>query len=93
MPDLKVLAVAGSMNPGSVTRVAIDDLARRLGEAGVSVDAIDFHDCPLPLFDPKEAWGRPEYQALKERVLAADVIVLGTPDYHGSISSTLWSRG
>jgi len=89
MSDLHVLAVAGSLNPGSITRTAIDDLAARLTGAGVSVDAMDFHDCPLPLFDPKEAWGRPEYQALKERVVKADVIVLGTPDYHGSISSTL----
>lgn len=89
MPDLNVLAIAGSLNPGSVTRVAIDDLAVRLSEAGVEVDAFDFHDSPLPLFDPKEAWGKPEYQGLKARVLKADVIVLGTPDYHGSISSTL----
>ncbi len=89
MSDLHVLAVAGSLNPGSVTRTAIDDLAARLTGVGVAVDALDFHDCPLPLFDPKQAWGRPEYQDLKERVLKADVIVLGTPDYHGSISSTL----
>jgi NAD(P)H-dependent FMN reductase len=89
MSDLHVLAVAGSLNPGSVTRATIDDLATRLTGEDVSVDALDFHDCPLPLFDPKQAWGRPEYQALKERVMKADVIVLGTPDYHGSISSTL----
>lgn len=89
MSDLNVLAVAGSLNPGSVTKVVIDDLAARLGEAGVTVDALDFHDHPLPLFDPKNAWGKPEYQALKERVLKADAIILGTPDYHGSISSTL----
>jgi len=89
MPDLNVLAIAGSLNPGSVTRVAIDHLADLLREAGVSVEALDFHESPLPLFDPRQAWGRPEYLALKERVLRADVIVLGTPDYHGSISSTL----
>lgn len=89
MSDLNVLAVAGSLNPDSVTKVVIDDLATRLGEAGVNVDALDFHGSPLPLFDPKEVWGKPEYLALKERVLKADAIVLGTPDYHGSISSTL----
>src|SRR5204863_706191 len=31
----------------------------------------------------------PEFDALQARVVKADVIVLGTPDYHGSISSTL----
>lgn len=89
MSDLNVLAVAGSLNPGSVTKAVIDDVATRLSDAGVSVDALDFHDSPLPLFDPKNAWGKPEYQSLKERVLKADAIILGTPDYHGSISSTL----
>ena len=29
------------------------------------------------------------YEQLKERVLAADVFVLGTPDYHGSISGAM----
>ena len=29
------------------------------------------------------------YGPLKERVLAADVFVLGTPDYHGSISGAM----
>lgn len=89
MSDLNVLAVAGSLNPGSVTKTVIDDLASRLAAAGVTVDALDFHGSPLPLFDPKNAWGKPEYLALKERVLKADAIILGTPDYHGSISSTL----
>jgi azobenzene reductase len=89
MSDFKILAVAGSLNPSSVTRVVIDDLSGRLQEAGCSVDVMDFHDSPLPLFDPKEAWGKPEYLAAKARVQAADVIILGTPDYHGSISSTL----
>ena len=89
MSDLNVFAVAGSLNPGSVTKTVIDDLAARLNDAGVTVDALDFHESPLPLFDPKNAWGKPEYLALKERVLKADAIVLGTPDYHGSISSTL----
>ena len=89
MSNLKVLAIAGSLNPDSVTRTVIDDLARRLGDAGVEVEARDFHSSPLPLFDPKAAWGRAEYLELKPKVAEADVIVLGTPDYHGSISSTL----
>ncbi|MBG86750.1 MAG: NADPH-dependent FMN reductase [Verrucomicrobiales bacterium] len=89
MSNLKVMAVTGSVNPSSVTRTAMEDLAARLKDAGCSVDVLDFYDTPMPLFDPNEAWGRPEYQAAKARVLDADVIVLGTPDYHGSVSSTL----
>src|SRR5204863_1155878 len=31
----------------------------------------------------------PPFEALQARVEKADVFILGTPDYHGSISSTL----
>jgi NAD(P)H-dependent FMN reductase len=89
MSDLKVLAVAGSLNPDSITKTVLSELAERLRGAGTEVEVIDFHSTPLPLFDPKAAWGRPEYLALKPKVMEADVIVLGTPDYHGSVSSTL----
>jgi len=89
MSETKVLAIAGSLNPDSVTKTVLDELAARLRAAETDVEVIDFHGTPLPLFDPKAAWGRPEYQALKPKVMAADVIVLGTPDYHGSVSSTL----
>ena len=89
MSDMKILAVAGSPNPGSVTKTVIDDLAARLRDAGAEVDVVDFHSSPLPLFDPKTAWGKAEYLALKPKVAEADVLLLGTPDYHGSISSTL----
>lgn len=89
MSELKVLAVAGSLNPDSVTKTVIDDLASRIRDGGAQVEVVDFDSSPLPLFDPKAAWSKAEYLALKPRVAEADVIILGTPDYHGSISSTL----
>ena len=42
-----------------------------------------------PPCNPDTVWEQDYYFLLKERVVAADVIVLGTPDYHGGISSTL----
>jgi NAD(P)H-dependent FMN reductase len=49
---------------------------------------IDLRDYDLPLYDgdKKDAGDAPE---LRERVRAADGIILGTPIYHGSVSSTL----
>lgn len=89
MSKLNILAVSGSLSAQSVTKVVVDDVADRLAAAGASVDRLDLHTEPLPLLDPKEGWSRPEYLALKPRVLQADVFVLGTPDYHGSVSGTL----
>ena len=84
-----VLLVVGSLHENSVTRVAINHLADNLSTAGCEVNTLDFIEDPLPLFNPDTVWEQDYYSLLKKQILAADVIVLGTPDYHGSISSTL----
>ena len=91
MPDTScnVLLVVGSLHDASITRVVINHLADNLSADGCEVNTLDFIEDPLPLFNPDTVWEQDYYLLLKERVVAADVIVLGTPDYHGSISSTL----
>lgn len=84
-----VLLVVGSLHEKSVTRVVINHLAANLSADGCEVNTLDFHEDPLPLFNPDTVWEQDFYPELKRKVVAADVIVLGTPDYHGSISSTL----
>ena len=84
-----VLLVVGSLHEKSVTRMVINHLAGNLSTDGCEVNTLDFHKDPLPLFNPDTVWEQDFYPELKRKVVAADVIVLGTPDYHGSISSTL----
>jgi NAD(P)H-dependent FMN reductase len=86
---LNVLAVVGSLQRGSVTRVVIRHVAEEFRAAGCLVDVLDFLDEPLALYNPDTAHGQPEFAALQARVDRADVIVLGTPDYHGSLSSAM----
>ena len=88
---LRVLAVAGSFNRDSATRIVVGEAARRLARHGCHVDMLDFEVEPLPLFNPDTAYDAPSFPALKRRVDRADVLVLGTPDYHGSISSVMKS--
>jgi NAD(P)H-dependent FMN reductase len=91
MPDTScnVLLVVGSLHEDSITRVVINHLADNLSADGCEVNTLDFMEDPLPLFNPDTVWEQDFYPLLKERVVVADVIVLGTPDYHGSISSVL----
>ncbi|MGV3775050.1 MAG: NADPH-dependent FMN reductase [Verrucomicrobiales bacterium] len=86
---LKVLAVAGSLNEKSVTRVVIQEIAAQLRERGAEVDIVDFYREPLAMFNPELAYKADYYGNLQKRVESADVYILGTPDYHGSISSAL----
>lgn len=86
---LQVLAVVGSLNVASVTRVVVTQLAEQLRAAGCSVDLLDLRAEALPLYDPDAAYDLPGYPALEKRVVAADVFILGTPDYHGSVGSAM----
>ncbi len=87
--QLKVLAVAGSLQRESVTRVVIHHLAQQLRAADCSVDILDFLKEPLALYNPDTAHELPGYGRLQARVEAVDVIVLGTPDYHGGLSGAV----
>ncbi len=84
-----ILVVSGSPSGKSSVRAITALLAAKLGAAGARVDFLDLSASPLPLFNPESAYSRDDYPGLKQRVEAADVLVLGTPDYHGGMSSAL----
>lgn len=89
--SLRILAVIGTLHRESVTRFIICHLARKLEAAGCVVDVVDFEREPLPLYNPDTSHAAPAFPSLKKRVDDADVLLLGTPDYHGSMSGTMKS--
>jgi len=88
-PPLNVLAVVGSLNKVSSVRFVVNHVANGLRTAGVNVDLLDLLNEPLTLFNPELYQGVTGFPELKARVDRADVFLLGTPDYHGSMSSTI----
>ena len=88
-PSLNVLAVVGSLQRASMTRVVVRHVAQQLQAAGCAVDVLDFEEEPLALYNPDTAHDLPGYAELQARVHRADVIVLGSPDYHGGISGAM----
>lgn len=89
MASLNVLVVSGSPSRSSATRAVVQHVADQLAAAGVHVDLLDLAEEPLPLFNPESSHQAETFPRLKARVEAADVLLLGTPDYHGSFTSTL----
>ena len=89
MDEVRVAAIVGSLREGSYTRVAC---RRALAVADrydrVGTDLIDLRTLDLPVYDNdhSEAGDAPE---LFDRVAAADSVLLGSPNYHGSYSSPL----
>src|SRR5689334_19878111 len=88
---LKILAVIGSLHRESVTRTVLAEITGKLESVGCEVDILDFEREPLPLYNPDTAYDAPSFPSLKKRVDDADVLLLGTPDYHGSMSGAMKS--
>src|SRR5438477_9617789 len=88
-PSLNVLAVVGSLQRGSVSRVVIQHIAEQFRTSGCTVDVLDFLLEPLALYNPDTAHELPGYADLQARVEQANVICLATPDYHGSLSGAM----
>ena len=88
-PKLHVLLVAGSPRRNSGTSALLRFLAEELARAGCVVDILDLAEEPLAHFNPDTTYTAAHYAPLRARVHRADAIVLGTPDYHGSLSGAL----
>ena len=84
-----VLLVIGSLHKNSVTRIVIKQLAKNLSMDACKVNTLDFLEKPMPLFNPDTVYHQDYYALLRKKVTSADVIVLGSPDYHGSMSSVM----
>lgn len=86
---MQCLLVSGSSGSNSLTKKTLELLSEKLTLAGAQTDLWDLAQDPIPLFDIDTVYQSDYYHRLVQRASSADVVVLGTPDYHGTISSTL----
>ncbi|MDE2369164.1 MAG: NAD(P)H-dependent oxidoreductase [Burkholderiales bacterium] len=81
----KLLGLSGSLRAGSYN-TALLKAAQRLAGDGVTLDAATVHGVPLYDGDEEQRQGTPPaVRALKERILAADGLLLVTPEYNNGI--------
>src|SRR5262245_21304370 len=85
----KILGVSGSLRDGSFSRRAVS-LALELARArGADTRLLDLREFELPLYRPRAGDTAEAVATVAEAVTWADAFVLGTPDYHGSMSGAL----
>ncbi|EMA59038.1 NADPH-dependent FMN reductase [Halorubrum kocurii] len=83
-----VVGVVGSLRDGSYTRLGVDRALDGVRRAGGTAELLDLREYDLPTYDAdRDEAG--DANAFKTRVREAEAVVLGTPMYHGSYSSTL----
>ncbi len=85
-----IVGISGSKRGGSMTLTLVNDLLNACKKHGAKTERIDLAQVELPFFDNRESW---EYGKEAERVSKilekADGFVIGSPEYHGSMSGTL----
>jgi NAD(P)H-dependent FMN reductase len=85
-----VAGISGSLRAGSYTRRAVECALQGAAESGAETRLIDLNDYDLVFRAGKDETGFPaDVSRLREEVKQADGIILGTPEYHGSLSGVL----
>ncbi len=88
MESIKIFAIAGALRAGSFNRKLLQAAVRKIKDA--AVDLADLKEFDLPLYDGDlEMQGLPPgVVRLKERIAAADALLIATPEYNWSIPGT-----
>jgi NAD(P)H-dependent FMN reductase len=88
---MKIVAIAGSLNPNSTTYAAVSIVAAAAKRAGATVGMFDLRRFPLPIYDTRldESTYPENVHLFKRKMFEADGFIIGSPEYHGSISGVL----
>ena len=87
---VKIVGITGSLRQGSYSALALEEAANRAKALEAEVEILDLRDLKLPFCDGGDEYpDYPDVEILREKVKAADGLILATPEYHGSVSGVL----
>lgn len=87
---VRIVAICGSLRADSYTRMTLQVALRAARETGAETQLIDLRDYDLPFCNgDKQTPPTPDLARLRNDVRGAHGIILGTPEYHGSLSGVL----
>ena len=88
--EIRVIGLAGSLRPESATRMAVRHALRGATEKGAKVELLDLGALDLPFLGREaEAGYAKAVERFRATLRAADGIILGSPELHGSVSGVL----
>lgn len=86
---VRIIAICGSLNPNSKTRMALRVALQGALEKGAEVELIDLREFELVFCGVPENDYTPDVLRLRAAVTQAHGIILGTPEYHSGPSGVL----
>lgn len=88
---MRVLAFSGSLRTGSWNTKLVQLAVKELESRGVKVDLWDFKAANIPIYDPDTSDTNPPPAMVdfKQRVRAADGLLIASPEYNYSIPGAL----
>ncbi len=87
---LDILAVCGSLNANSTTKMALTLALKGAEEYGADTRMIALRDYKLVFYgEVDEKDYPPDVFRLREEIKESDGIIFGSPEYHGSLSGSL----
>lgn len=86
---ITVLGVSGSLRQPSHTHTLLETALGAARDTGARVELLDLHALHLPQYDPSIRETDPRVTEMRERFADADAYLIGTPEYHGSLSGSL----
>ncbi len=85
-----IVGINGSKRKGSSTLTLVNEMLKACAQHGAKIELIDLAQIELPFFDNRESWEYgPEVERIHQLLEKADGFVIGSPEYHGSMSGTL----
>src|SRR2546421_12952147 len=89
-PTIHIAGLSGSLRAGSYTRRAVECALEGAAESGAETRLIDLTEYNLIFRAGQDETGYPaDVARLRAEIKEADGIILGTPEYHGSLSGVL----
>lgn len=87
MPHYRLLAISGSLRKGSINTSLAKAFIANASE-GTAIELLDWADTPIFNQDDEAAFP-PYAAALKEKIRAADGVIIATPEYNRGVPGPL----
>jgi FMN reductase len=89
-PPLRIAGICGSLQPNGTTKMALTVALKGASEYDVSTSLVELRDYELDFYGKagREA-NAPDVTRLRSEITESQGIIIGSPEYHGSLSGVL----